>query len=471
MVRPVDRGTNHSSSQSDQATRKPSVLIIAYDFPPIASAGMYRVTSMARHLIRLGWNVTVLTVKESFVYQTDSTRSLVPEGVRIERTRTFEYKRVKRWIGRHLAGREMPEDPEGSVGVANGTRAANGRRRGTLKTLSTPVRWAENLLSFPDSKAGWFLPLLLRSRSLIATRAFDVVVTSSPPHSTHLPLLVLRRFMQFKWVVDFRDPWTAPKRAQAGGLRYHIRRSLEKDVLTHCDCIIANTPGNEQAILRAFPRISENKIEVITNGFDDARIGDLTASGKSLAGYDIAYFGAVYAGMLDPYAMAIKNLRERGHDRIPRLAIFGKLPVRVRSDLIRAYGLEEFIEFKGRLTRDESDRLMREAKSLLLLLPAGQGNETWVPSKLYTYLSTQTPIFGILPRGDAWKIVESAGGGVLTEGNLPDVVADRLVDFLRSVEKGSFRGGRNPEIVRAYTWDTLSTRLNARLMQVISAGL
>ncbi len=427
---------------------------------------MYRVTSMARHLIRLGWGVTVVTVKESFVYQTESAQRLVPDGVRIERTRTFEYKRAKRWIGRHVAGREMPDDPEGTVGRASGTTAVNRAHRGTLKALAAPIRWVENVLAFPDSKAGWFWPLLLRSRSLIASHAFDVVMTSSPPHSTHLPVLVLRRFMRFKWVVDFRDPWTAPKRAQRSGLFYDIRRGLEKSVLSRCDAIIANTPGNRRALLQSFSKVQQDKIEVITNGFEDLHAAAGTETNKSVEGYDISYFGAIYTGMLDSYAAAIGNLRERGHGRIPRLAIFGKLPLSVRSEVIRANGLDEFITFKGRLTNSESYDLMKRAKSLLLLLPRGKGNETWVPSKLYTYLSTRSPIFGIIPRGDAWDIVESAGGGVLTEGDDPQVVAERLIEFLRSVENGTFDSARNVDVLRKYSWETLAQRVDSVLRKV-----
>jgi glycosyltransferase involved in cell wall biosynthesis len=441
-------------------------LLAAYDFPPIASAGMYRVTSMARHLTRLGWNVTVLTVEKSYVFQSQTTERLIADGVRVERTKSLEYKRAKRWVGRKIFGREMPDDPEGTVADSPAAGAGRSEPSPAGRSLVRRIQRVERLLMFPDAKAGWFLPLLARAEWLISRNRYDVVLTSSPPHSTHLPFLLLRRFKRFKWVADFRDPWTVPKRGRRAGRSYEIEHRMERSVLARCDAIIANTPGNKRALVDAFPGIPEDKIEVITNGFDHWRAGGGGAQRGWLDGFDIAYFGAVYPGMLDSYAKAIQHLVQRGYPRIPRLAIFGKLPIRVRSAVIAANGLGQFIEFKGRVTDEESYELMKAAKSLLLLLPPGEGMETWVPSKLYTYLSTPTPIFAIVPKGDAWDIVESAGGGCVIDGRDPIEVGDRLVRFLRSIESGTYSSGRRGDAVEGYSWDTLSLRLDGLLRKV-----
>jgi len=445
------------------------LLLVAYDFPPVASAGMYRVTSMAGHLTGMGWNTTVLTVRNPYVFQSLWTLKLIPAGVWVERTKTVEYYQLRRTVARRLLGMKKPEDPEGTVDSGNGGPPTDEGRRDSWETVKERIRWVERLFSFPDAKAGWSLPLLIRAASILRGRGCQVVLTSSPPHSTHLPFLLLRKCYKFKWVVDFRDPWTAPNRRRWNWLSFNLQRAMENSVLLTCDKIIANTEGNRNALIDAFRRIPPAKVEVITNGFDEMRIARTGSDKSRNLDCDLAYFGAIYPGMLDLYVEAIKHLRGQGLERVPKLFILGKLPLQERRRLIVANGLSEYIEFGGRVTFDESYELMKRAKSLLLLLPRGPGCETWVPSKLYTYLSTSTPIFAILPKGDASRIIQETGGGVVVDAADPKVVAEALTRFLGSIDDGTLEQGRHRERLRSYSWETLSRRLDGLLRDLVSS--
>src|SRR4029453_6165659 len=62
-------------------------------------------------------------------------------------------------------------------------------------------------LLVPDAHAlSWNPAAALAARRLMRQRRIDCVISSGPPHSTHLIPLVLRR-PRPAWIADFRDGW------------------------------------------------------------------------------------------------------------------------------------------------------------------------------------------------------------------------------------------------------------------------
>lgn len=447
---------------------RPRILIAAYDYPPIVSAGMYRITSLSRSLEELGWNVTVLTVENSYVHQAEWTLRLIPENVRVVRTRTFEYFQLRRALRRTGTPGGSGTKRAGTAGVYGGR---HGNRTGGIRAaIKKPLSAIDQLLTFPDAKAGWFAPLYRAAARLLSSESFDMVLSSSPPHSIHLPFLFLKKRFDFRWAADFRDPWTTPRRARWNPIGSPIQRRMERRVLLSSDCIIANTPGNKRALQETFPEVGTEKIEVITNGFDARRVVRRPAPVDGEEKFDFLFVGTVYPGMLDTYVSAIKHIREEGKKRPPRLRIVGTLGEEVRRDLISANGLDYEIVFEGRVSFDDGYDLMNRANALLLLLPHGPGFDTWVPSKLYTYLSTSMPICALIPRGDASDILENTGGGLVIDSTDPVEAARRIREFLDGVASGELKAVRNRERLRDYTWEVLGERFDKLLRNVCRGG-
>ena len=44
--------------------RTPKLLVIAYYFPPDGSVGTFRISKFVKYLMREGWDIKVITVKE-----------------------------------------------------------------------------------------------------------------------------------------------------------------------------------------------------------------------------------------------------------------------------------------------------------------------------------------------------------------------------------------------------------------------
>jgi hypothetical protein len=444
----------------EHSRKQRTLLIVAYDFPPINSAGMYRITSIVRHLSRRNWQPTVATVKDSFVERSDDTFRLVPDNIRVIRTSNFELLRLKK----RMVRRGKPASPAKTVIPLS---ALPGRSRmSRLRTLLSRVLVLEHLLSFPDRKAGWFFPLIYRLRSLLRKERFDIVFSSSPPHSMQFAILVLRKLVPFVWVSDFRDPWTIPARG-GNGLSRAVQTWMEKQVLRNSDAIIANTEGNKAALEAHFGGAVRGKITVITNGFDDAEqfAGGSTPSGVRDA--DLVYTGAIYRGMLRPYVAAMEHLLREGTHELPRLHVYGAVPWYEDGSVVEREVAERIV-FKGRVSYEESLRVMTEARALLLLLPQGDEFATWVPSKLYAYLLSSAPILALAPEGDATRVLRETGRGVVVSSVDSASIAKEIVTFMDGLKKGNLPLQPNHGKIREYSWASLSARLEGVLLSHVS---
>jgi glycosyltransferase involved in cell wall biosynthesis len=361
-------------------------LVVTYHFPPIQSAGVYRMVGLVKYLAARGWRITVLSVEQSTHERgDDESLALIPPGVDVIRTGSPEpAARLLRAFGKRGANVQATERP-----VTNGTREAvlreplAGARRETKslprRLLARPGRWLVDALSYPDYQIGWAPRVAHDVRAFLRRHPGAVVLSSTPPHSTQLGVRWARAFSRFVWVADFRDPWTAPLRQPKGRANLALQRALERWVLAGCDGVIANTEGNRERLLAAFPRLDPQRVSVVTNAFDTETLPPAAAAGDPALACDMAYFGEVYPGMFDVYLDAVRILLARDAKDAPRLHVFGK----VGADDVRRVsesGLASHIVFMGSVSYPRSLSLMQSARSLLLLLPPGESMATCVPT-------------------------------------------------------------------------------------------
>lgn len=433
------------------------LLVVTYHFPPIQTPGVYRMLGLVKYLRAYGWRISVLTVKRStYEVSVGNTVELIPEGVEVIRTNTTEAAAQLM----RAAGSTAPK-PEG----AHTPRKKSWLRR----ALALPGRPLLRALSYPDYQIGWTPRVAREVIAFAKQHPGTVVLSSTPPHSSQLGVRVARAFVRFGWVADFRDPWTAPARKPKGRGNLLAQRAMERWVLFGCDRIVANTEGNRDALLKAFPHLPVERIRVVTNAFDPTLVPPADPNEKPLA-CDMAYFGELYMGMLDAYLDAMRILVARDPAAAPRLFVYGLVSA---ADVarVRDYGLESHIVFHGTVSYAKSLALMRAARSLLLLLPGGESLKTCVPSKLYTYLFTGHPVFALVPRGDAARIVEETGAGEVVVPGDAEMTAARLQSFIGRVRRGELSGSSTrDEHTARYSMDRVARDLNGVLEEVRARG-
>ena len=63
-------------------------------------------------------------------------------------------------------------------------------------------------LFIPDSRIGWNSFAFQKAKKIISNNKIDYVITTGPPHSSHLIGEKIYKKYKLKWIVDLRDPWS-----------------------------------------------------------------------------------------------------------------------------------------------------------------------------------------------------------------------------------------------------------------------
>jgi glycosyltransferase involved in cell wall biosynthesis len=365
------------------------LLVITYYFPPEASVGAHRWRAMSRWLRRLGYEVTVLTTR--------AFGTLSDDGGETERTSDLAASSTLRRLFRR---------PEAAA------PAAGEPEMGEAKP---PALVAD--LVVPDAHLVTWNPAAVRAaHRLVRERRIDCVITSGPPHSTHLIPLVLGR-QRPPWIADFRDGWRFESLRDGWPLpgQDALDRWLERKVVGSADHVIGVTkPIAADLAGRLGARSS-----CITNGWDPDLEGSVGAAvPPSLDGsaVNIVHAGKLYvagSNRRDPSLLgpALRLLLERRPETARRLRIL----VAGRRDpeeerYLRQLDPAGVIRHLGPLAREEMLALERRADALLLV--TAPEKVSLATGKLFEYLAAGRPIIAIADDNEAARIVKETGTGV-----------------------------------------------------------
>lgn len=386
------------------------VLIITYYWPPGSGAGVQRWLKFSKYLPQYGWEPVILTVDPGYAAYPALDHSLareIPENLIVFKTKARDYFRVC-----HKDKSKIP-----SAGFAAGDE------RGLISVIT---RFIRGNFFIPDPRRGWNSFAFRKACEIIGTYKIDHIVTTSPPHSTQLTGLKLKKkFPGIRWIADLRDPWTEIyyyEKFYPTFLSRKIDSAYEKCVLRSADTIITVGKSLKELFSTKIPGI-ENKIEVISNGYDADDFRGLKASSPEI--FTISYIGtlsAVYPlnGLLE----ALRSLTEKGI-RL-RLKFTGIVSPEQRELIISAAGGSncEFIPFSSHSTALGN---MLDTSALLLIIPDHISSRSIITGKLFEYLASRKPILCLGPvDGDAAAILEETGHGSTFDYNDYEGIAEYL---------------------------------------------
>lgn len=369
------------------------LLVITYYWPPSGGAGVQRWLKFVKYLAQMGWEVHVITVDDAVATypQRDASLPQQLEGnVTIHRTDTREPYRYYSM----LTGGKVP-----SAGFAN---EETGTSAGLLKRFA---RFVRGNVFIPDPRKGWNGFAEKKALELIDRHNIQLVVTTSPPHSTQLIGLALKKVRNIRWVADMRDPWTgiyyATELLQTAWAE-HRNLQLERQVLLAANQIITVSAQLKRDFLALHPTLNELSIAVIPNGYDP---DDFEAQYAIEEPFTIGYMGTITAQYDITALLAVLT----GMKQKFQLRFIGQVPMDIQAAL-RATG--HTCEFTGYLPHDVALRQAATCSMLLLVIPKVANNQGIVTGKIFEYIALQRPILGIGPvDGDAAKILKETGAG------------------------------------------------------------
>jgi glycosyltransferase involved in cell wall biosynthesis len=414
------------------------VLIITYYWPPSGGAGVQRWLKFSKYLPEFGWMPVILTVDPEYAAYPVTDYSLsgdLPESVKVHTTRATNYFSIYK--------KDKSVIP--SAGFAN-----NNDNSFKGKTL----RFVRGNFFIPDPRRGWNKYAFKKACECIESEGINCIITTSPPHSTQLIGLNLKKkYKQIKWIADLRDPWTDIyyyKQFYPTLLSRAIDSSYEKRVLKNADMIITVGESLKDVFASKVDGL-KNKTEVITNGFDESDFKEVPAERPEK--FTITYVGTL--SDIYPVEALIPALNSFKKDFILRFV--GTVSEKTAA-LLKTGLPEKTLEFIPYVTHNEAVKYMMNSSLLLLIIPLHQSNKSILTGKLFEYLASHVPILCLGPvDGDAAVIIKNCKSGKTF--SYYDV--DGISEFLTTVSKKPFESDRN--IVSGYSRTNLAKRLAAVL--------
>jgi glycosyltransferase involved in cell wall biosynthesis len=403
---------------------KPSVLLVAQIAPPSSLVAARRLAAMAKYLGRAGHAVTVLTSIASGDGEIEGAQEVV-------RTRDALTSGLN-WRRRQFAALD---------GSSN-------------ESYKPPSRLAAVVV--PDLSLATWVPLALPAALRLARRQrFDCVVTTSPPPSTHLIGLALRR-RGIPWIADLRDGWTfePPHRPWPFQVQHDVDRRLERRALSRANAVI----GVTRPIVEDVRKRLGIDAQLITNGYDPDDLPPQRQTSDPLL--DADRHSLVHTGRLSLSGISLQPVLEGvriATTEDPEVA--SRLEVVLAGSLteeelrlLETAGLGDTVRFVGWLERPHVLDLQRAANTLLLVTE-GAGRRSVATGKLFEYLAARRPILVIGEGTEAARIVAESSIGFAVPASDPRAIAGGLRRVVLEPPRPP------PQVARQYAYPALVDQL------------
>jgi len=418
------------------------VLFIVYYLPPMGSSGVQRPLKLIKYLPRFGWKPVVVAPEPGVYHTFDESLcgELDESGAEVHR----------------VAGNTLFHTTGGqNMGLSSLPESA--RRI---------FRSASSWFYLPDNKKGWIKPALSKCDEIIGKGDIDIIFSTAPPYSNHLIAADLGNRHKIPVVMDFRDDWLGSHLLNLPTSLHRKKMArLERKTLQQASLITAinsamlislksrndDETDNDDSVT---PGLSTLYM-VLPQGFDPEDFPDTHREAApdtdpkavQVAGRDaaddtaksaplrITYNGIFYGAQKpDVFLAAVRALLDSGfiNENDIELVFQGGLekPVLQRISELR---LDRITVNKGYLPHRESVKNLFHS-DLLWFTVGRQKNENQVTTgKLFEYIGTGKPILGLVPGGEAARILDAYGAGYRADPDSIEHVQQILIEILSTL--------------------------------------
>lgn len=402
------------------------ILFIAYDFAPPVSAGSIRVYKLAKYLVRAGFEITVLCKGGS-----------KPDEIRKNEKIHKDLKNVE-----VIGVGDLKEHGGPSNKSAGEPAAASNAPLSPHKRLLHWIFTAIKKALVPDTNRFIWAPFAYRAaKRVVKSTDVGVVVTSSPPHSTQLVGLRLKKRFKNKihWIADFRDLWSLSPAFEMKLAGYRKRnKHWEKRVLQAADRTVFVSSSMKEYVADSLhlPSSALEKAAVITNGYDEEDFAAvLHANGaiETPRTITLCYIGTVRGPR-------VKNALSQGIQKFYAANPSAKVAFRFVGSFDPNFcrGFDNMpagrVEFHASVPHQEAISHMVNATALVVILTNDREGEIAFTGKFFEYLRARRPILALVPEGEISNVVLQNGIGEVANPDSPEEIAlaiERLVDRIR----------------------------------------
>lgn len=401
------------------------LLLVSWNFPPALTAGSLRWQKMAHIAAERGWAFDVVTVDPARHGQRDplSLEQLAPGTrvftvdapsllmARVEHAawRVFRSVRALRTVVRKDGA--SPAGASTSDGAASGAKPPS--RPGSFKSES--VRWlpreprdvlrAYFAWQFTAQEEAWAEAAAKLAMGLVRDNAYEAVITSGPPHMSHVAGYLVSRETGLGHVMDMRDPWSLSERLLepfASRLWLALADRAERRVINNATLVVANTEAARRGLAQRYPHLTDRMITVM-NGYDGA-----APPRVATARFTATYAGSIYLDR-DPsplFRAAARTIAELGLgpddfalEFIGEVASYDGVSL---ETLAERAGVGAFVHRHAPLPRRE---LAARLVSAAMLVSLPQDSTMAIPSKVFEYMPYAAWLLALADRGTATELL------------------------------------------------------------------
>jgi len=416
-------------------------LIITYYWPPSGGPGVQRWLKFVKYLPQYDVQPVVLTVDPDSAEYPVVDASLeddVSDGLEIYRTRSSG---VYGWYKKLTGTKTAPYS-----GFAN---------EGNPGRLQKFARFIRGNFFLPDARRGWQKYAFAEACRLIEKYSIRVVITTGPPHSTHLTGLKIKKKYNIRWIADFRDPWS---NIQYKSFLYQTRWAQnadlksERSVLEHCDSVLMAVDERKR-FAEIHPHIGNEKMFFMPNGYDESDFEEMKFDTPHE--FVITYTGTIAENYpTDGFIRALMMVKKQ----IPfEMQFVGQTDERTRTSFQRE--LSRYTTFRDHVSHRESVEYLMRASVLLLVNANVEGSESLLHGKIFEYLASGKPVLMLgAVDGKSAQLIQSANVGKAFDYH--DVYG--IANYLSRLYQNQVNGIRpypDWKVIRQYSRKQLTQRL------------
>ena len=402
------------------------ILLLAYYFPPLGGAGVQRALKFAKYLPEHGITPVVIAADEPGYVTDASLLAELPQEIEVHRIRHSPLLARAARLAGALRGGQRPADA-----AVSATRGAT--------TAAASSKWRDRLLGvyatlqFPDDKSGWGRRASALVEQSLQRGDIDLILSTSPPVTTHFVAAKLKRRYGVPWLADFRDLWTGNPAYNAPTWRRWLDRRDERRLLAQADGVTGVT--EDMAAQLGHDLAAGRQAIFLPNGYDEADFAGGTAARRSDGRFVLLYAGTLYGHQSPQSILAgARHLLQRQPELASRLRLrfIGSIGSRFEP-LFTAFESDfpAVVERLAYLPHAEIPASLMAADALLLLIGGGGSARGVLTGKLFEYLRACRPVLLLgPPDGEAARILEGSGHGVAVEEDDVEGAAEIMAKWL-----------------------------------------
>ena len=408
------------------------ILIITYYWPPSGGSGVQRWVYFSKYLKKLGYSPIVLTIDLKSASYPAIDRSLINEtqGIPVHYVKSFNWIKIYSWFKKG----KKDKIPQGEF-----------PKKGLVDHIAAFIR---GNFFIPDARVNWAKSAIKEALRIVKSHKIEKIITTGPPHSTHLIGLNLKKQLNLKWIADFRDPWTDifyVKSFYRLSFAKKKDKLFERKVLSNANAIITTTSENFQKDLQSKISINQNFFKIY-NGYDS----DLFKKIKKRKNKD---FQIVFTGLLTenhPYKEFIQSFI-KFLKKDPKVNVKIILAGLISEKILNEFNRISNIEFHGYINHQDAVNLMIDGNILLNFMYKQEKNTTMISGKLIEYMATGNPVLMIGDKkSEASKLLSKQTYNLTADPKETKIISNFIKsNYINWIEKKEIKN--EIDVIKDYT--------------------